>query len=114
MGKFLLGFLIGVVAFPVAVLIVARLGLIPIHANASPSGWDARRTLEDHVLDADACDFRNARSGVVEQRNQSVVALSDPACRLWSVKHGLHLLLREKPQHRFFETLDRDARACSS
>jgi mono/diheme cytochrome c family protein len=41
MGKFFLGFLIGVVAFPVAILIVARLGLIPIHANASPSGWES-------------------------------------------------------------------------
>jgi hypothetical protein len=70
---------------------------------------DTRRALEDHVLDADAYDFRNARSGVIEESKQSVVALSDPACRLWSVKHGLHLLLREKPQHRFFETLDGDS-----
>ena len=40
MVKVLLGFLIGVVAFPIAIVVVARLGLLPIHANTSPSGWE--------------------------------------------------------------------------
>jgi len=40
MGRFLLGFLIGVLALPVTILIVARLGLLPIHANTSPTGWE--------------------------------------------------------------------------
>jgi thiosulfate dehydrogenase len=41
MGKFLLGFLIGVLALPFAILIVARLGLFPIRANTSPAGWES-------------------------------------------------------------------------
>ena len=41
MGKFFLGFLMGILALPVAILIVARLGLLPIHANTSPTGWES-------------------------------------------------------------------------
>ena len=41
MGKFLFGFLVGVLALPVAILIVARLGLLPIHANTSPARWES-------------------------------------------------------------------------
>jgi thiosulfate dehydrogenase len=40
LNKFLLGFLLGILAFPVAILIVARLGLIPIYANTAPAGWE--------------------------------------------------------------------------
>jgi mono/diheme cytochrome c family protein len=40
MAKFCLGFLVGVLAFPVAILTVARLGLLPIHADTSPSKWE--------------------------------------------------------------------------
>jgi len=41
MSKFLLGFLAGVLALPAGVVIVARLGLLPIHSNTSPSGWES-------------------------------------------------------------------------
>jgi len=41
MGKFLLGFLTGVLSLPVAVVIVARLGLLPINSNTSPSRWES-------------------------------------------------------------------------
>jgi thiosulfate dehydrogenase len=41
MAKFLLGFLGGVLALPLAILLVARLGLLPIHANTSPGRWES-------------------------------------------------------------------------
>jgi len=41
MGKFLLAFLLGVVALPAVILIVARLGFLPIHANTSPARWES-------------------------------------------------------------------------
>jgi thiosulfate dehydrogenase len=41
MAKFLLGFLVGVLALPAAILIVARLGLLPIRSNTSPSEWES-------------------------------------------------------------------------
>lgn len=37
MGKFLLGFVAGVLALPIAVVTVAWLGLLPINSNSSPS-----------------------------------------------------------------------------
>lgn len=40
MGKFLLGLLAGVLALPAIMLIVARLGLLSVNANTSPSGWE--------------------------------------------------------------------------
>src|SRR4029077_6338052 len=41
MRNFLLGFLVGALAFPAGILIVAELGLLPIHANTSPSAWES-------------------------------------------------------------------------
>ena len=41
MAKFFLGFLVGVLALPAAILIVARLGLLPIRSNTSPSRWES-------------------------------------------------------------------------
>ena len=41
MGKFLLGFLFGVLALPLAVVTVARLGLLSINSNTSPPGWES-------------------------------------------------------------------------
>ncbi len=49
MGKFLLGFVVGVLALPLVILIVARAGLFPINANTAPSHWEsafAHMTLE--------------------------------------------------------------------
>ncbi len=40
MGKFLLGFLVGIVALPLEILIVAWVGLLPVNSNTSPSRWD--------------------------------------------------------------------------
>ncbi len=40
MSKFLLGFVAGVVALPLAILIVARLRLLP-HLNSLPTSVDA-------------------------------------------------------------------------
>jgi mono/diheme cytochrome c family protein len=37
MGKLLVGFLAGLLALPIGVLIAARLGLLPVGSNASPS-----------------------------------------------------------------------------
>lgn len=52
MGRFLLGFLAGVLAFPLAIVIVARLGLLPINSNTTPSGWESR--FAHMALDASA------------------------------------------------------------
>ena len=52
MAKFLLGFLGGILTLPIAILIVARLGLLPIRANVSPSGWES--TLANMALSASA------------------------------------------------------------
>jgi thiosulfate dehydrogenase len=41
MGKFFLGLLAGAFVPPLAVVIVAWLGLFPINSNASPSGWES-------------------------------------------------------------------------
>ena len=41
MRKFLLGFLVGVLAFPAVILLAAALGLFPIRANTSPSHWES-------------------------------------------------------------------------
>jgi mono/diheme cytochrome c family protein len=40
MRRFLLGVLAGTLAFPVVILVVAELGLLPINANTSPTGWE--------------------------------------------------------------------------
>src|SRR6516162_11164879 len=52
MAKFLFGFLTGVLTLPIAILTVARLGLLPIRANTSPSGWEG--TLANMALSASA------------------------------------------------------------
>src|SRR6516165_4961631 len=52
MAKFLLGLLTGVLVLPLAILTVARLGLLPIRANTSPSGWES--TLANMALSASA------------------------------------------------------------
>jgi len=39
--KFLLGFAAGILALPIAILVVARLGLLPINANTSPTRWES-------------------------------------------------------------------------
>jgi|SRR5262249_29670772 len=41
MRKFLLGFLVGALAFPAVILLAAALGLFPIRANTSPSHWES-------------------------------------------------------------------------
>ena len=56
MGKFLVGFAFGVLALPVAVITVARLGLLPINANTSPSRLET--SFAHMALDASAA--RNA------------------------------------------------------
>jgi mono/diheme cytochrome c family protein len=42
MRRFLLGFLLGVVALPLAVAIAACLGLFPINSNTSPRAWEIK------------------------------------------------------------------------
>jgi mono/diheme cytochrome c family protein len=56
MRKFILGLSIGVLALPAVVLIVARLGLLPVSANAKPPRWEA--ALARMALDASVA--RNA------------------------------------------------------
>jgi mono/diheme cytochrome c family protein len=41
MGKFLLGFLAGLLAWPVVIVAVAAFGLLPVRANTSPSQWES-------------------------------------------------------------------------
>lgn len=41
MRRFLLGFLLGVVALPCAILIIARLGFFPINSNTTPPVWES-------------------------------------------------------------------------
>lgn len=52
MRKFVLGFLAGIVALPLAILIIARLGLLPVNANTSPTGWES--SFAHMALDASA------------------------------------------------------------
>jgi thiosulfate dehydrogenase len=52
MRKFLLGFAFGLLALPLAVISVARLGLLPINANASPSNLET--SFAQMALDASA------------------------------------------------------------
>ena len=48
MRRFLLGFLAGILAFPVVVLLVAGVGLLPINANTSPTGLGRRALTYGH------------------------------------------------------------------
>jgi mono/diheme cytochrome c family protein len=52
MWKVLLGFVLGLLALPVAVITVARLGLLPVNANTSPSRVEA--SFAHMALDASA------------------------------------------------------------
>ena len=40
MRRFLLGLLAVILAFPIVTLLLAGLGLLPINANTSPTGWE--------------------------------------------------------------------------
>ena len=40
MRRFFLGFLAGILAFPIVTLLLAGLGVLPINANTSPTGWE--------------------------------------------------------------------------
>src|ERR1700740_412782 len=52
MSKFLLGFLAGAFALPLAILVIARLGLLPVNANTSPTRWES--AFAHMALDASA------------------------------------------------------------
>src|SRR5580700_554833 len=52
MGKFLLGFLIGVVALPLAIVIIAKAGLFSINANTAPGRLES--AFAHMALDASA------------------------------------------------------------
>jgi hypothetical protein len=102
-----------------------RLGVIPASTHLEPwpndvlKPWDeltadamqvnARGViLQDDVADLDLRDLGDARTGVVEQLEQQVIALADPG-RRWCIHHGEHLLGGQITEHGALETLDGDA-----
>jgi len=72
MGKFLLGFVAGVLAFPVAVLLVARLGLLPVSANTSPTGWES--ALAHMALSASARRHAPPAPNPIEPTEENLMA----------------------------------------
>ena len=52
MRKFALGFVTGILALPAAFLLLGRLGVLPVQANADPPGWEkafAQMSLKAYV-----------------------------------------------------------------
>jgi mono/diheme cytochrome c family protein len=72
MSKFLLGFLAGVLALPLAILIIARLGLLPINANTSPAGWES--AFAHMALDASAAHQAPKLSNPIAPNEENLMA----------------------------------------
>ena len=72
MKKFLLGFAFGLLALPLAIIIVARLGLLPINANTSPSGLET--SFAHMALDASAARHAPYLSDPIAPTEENLMA----------------------------------------
>lgn len=72
MRKFLLGFASGLLALPLVVIIVARLGLLPINANTSPSNLEA--SFAHMALDASAARHAPHLSNPIAPTEENLMA----------------------------------------
>jgi hypothetical protein len=65
---------------------------------------DAGGSVEDDIGDTNACDLRDPRPGVVQEREQEVIAPRYSALP-GLAEDGEHLLVGEEVEHRLLEAL---------
>ena len=72
MSKFLLGFLAGIVALPIATFIVARVGLLPVNSDTSPARWES--AFAHMALDASAARHAPKISNPIAPNEDNLMA----------------------------------------